>query len=193
MFVNTLRVIRLGVAVAVVASLSACGSGPRVGAMTAPLDPQHIVAATSPLHAAVQVTEVIGGDKNNRKWGTTVDNDKFKQALEQSLSLQAVIAPSGAAKYSVNAELVELHLPWAGFDVTVTSKVHYVVTRLDDKSLTMNKLIEASYTANFSDALVAVERGRIASEGAVRENIKSFIATLAETVQAGPSQVGASH
>lgn len=161
--------------------------------MTAPLDPQHIVQTASPLHAAVQVGDVTGGDKNNREWGSSVDNAAFKQSLEQSLALQAVIAPGNSAKYVISANLIALDVPWAGFDATVTSKVHYQMTRLDDKSVALDKTVETPYTANFSDALLGVERARIAKEGAVRENIKAFIAVLAETFQGGASQVGATH
>jgi hypothetical protein len=47
------------------------------------------------------------------------------------------------------------------------------------------------YTANFGDALVAVERLRLANEGAMRENIKEIISRIITASEPGGPLSGA--
>ena len=180
------QVFRCGRALALmlcVAGLSACASGARSGAMTAPLDAQHIITDGSPLFKAVAVAPVSGGKETNALLQSKISNEAFQMALEQSLALNAMLAESNA-RYTVTAALEDLKQPFAGFDMTVTASVHYVVTPTAGGAPVFDETIVTPYTANFSDAFVGVERLRLANEGAVRTSIATFIGKLALAVPA---------
>ena len=167
-----------------VGSLGACASGARSGAMTAPLDAQHIIGEGSPLFKSVAVAPVNGGKETNALLQSKISNEAFQAALEQSLALNAMLATANA-HYTVTATLQDLKQPFAGFDMTVTASVHYVVTPNAGGGPVFDETITTPYTANFSDAFVGVERLRLANEGAVRTSIASFIGKLAAAVPAG--------
>jgi hypothetical protein len=163
--------------------LSACASGARPGAMTVAVAPDRLVDESSPAHNALSVGTVSGGSETNPLWKSNVSDADFRQALEQSLALHALLARE-ARRYVVNTQLLGLDQPFAGFDLTVTASVHYTLLSTADQSVKLDQTVTTPFTANFSDAFVAVERLRIANEGAMRENIKAFITQLIAVLKA---------
>ncbi len=127
------------------------------------------------------VAPVGGGEETNALLQSKISNAAFQTALEQSLALNAMLATANA-HYTVAASLEKLKQPFAGFDMTVTSVVHYVVTPAGGGAPVFDETISTPYTANFSDAFVGVERLRLANEGAVRASIAAFITKLVATV-----------
>ena len=77
----------------------------------------------------------------------------------------------------LTATLVDLKQPLVGTSLTVTSIVRYAMKNASGQSV-FDQTITASYTAAFSDSLLAVERLRLANEGSARANIAKFIAAL---------------
>ncbi len=73
---------------------------------------------------------------------------------------------------------MEVDQPFIGFDLTVTSSVHYIVTESASNAFAFDETITAAHTATVSDAFVAVERLRLANEGPIKENIRVFIDKL---------------
>jgi hypothetical protein len=163
--------------------LGACASGARPGAMTVAVVPERLVGDSSPAHQALSVGTVSGGSETNPLWKSKVSDADFRQALEQSLALHALLARE-ARRYVVNTQLLGLDQPFAGFDLTVTASVHYTLLSTADQSVKLDQTVTTPFTANFSDAFVAVERLRIANEGAMRENIKAFITQLIAVLKA---------
>lgn len=174
------------VVLALVFVVPGCATGARTGAMTVPVTSDTIITPSSPLHGAIGVGTVSGGSETNPLWMSNVSDDNFRQALEQSLRLQAMLA-NGDPPYTINANLISLDQPLIALDVTVTAKVRYAVIRNIDKAVKLEETIETPYTANLSDAFVGVERLRLANEGAMRENIKAIIAKLIAASQPGQS------
>jgi len=167
--------------------LAACASGARTGAMTAPVVPDQIIADNSPVKKAITVGAITGGETTNPLWISKVSNDNFKTALEDSLTLSVLKGDSGAP-YVLNAKLVSLHQPFAGFDMTVTSTVEYSL--LAAGKPVMQETVVTPYTANFSDNFLGMERLRLANEGSIRENIKEIIARLIKAGQPGGALAG---
>lgn len=184
MVVKVLRLKQCAVAISFAALVSGCASGARPEAMTAPVSASNIIESSSSLHNAIQIGKVTGGSDTNPLWMSNVSDDDFKKALQQSLVLQA-IAANEASRYTLDAELVSLEQPFAGFDLTVTANVHYKVARNVDESLALDETVSTPYTANFTDAFAGYERLRLANEGAVRENIKAILAKLKAAAQPG--------
>lgn len=162
---------------AVLTSLSACASGARTGAMTAPVSSTTIISEDSSLKRSITVSEISGGKETNPLWMSNVGNNEFKAALEQSLMLHA-LHNNSSPHYKLEAKLVDLKQPLGGFDVTVGSRVYYRLARADNNERIYEKDVSCEYTANFSDALLGYERLRLANEGAIKKNISIFIEEL---------------
>jgi len=167
------------VALAIVgAAAQGCAQPAQVSGMVAPA-PATDAWVNSPYKGAMNVGTVSGGQETNPLWTSMVGDKEFKEALEHSLAVNKLLAPTDSdAKYVVNAELNDLDQPLAGFDLTVSAKVDYRVTKKDASELAFGDTVESKYTASFSDAFVAVERLKLANEGAIRNNIKTFIDRL---------------
>jgi len=157
--------------------MSGCASGARTGAMVAEVTPDTLITDSSPVRSAIQIGNVGGGSKTNPLWKSEVSNENFRAALEQSLALHTMFA-TGSGKYTLNAEMVSLDQPFAGFDITVTAQVHYTLVSAADGSTKLDETVTTPFTATMGDSLLGVERLRLANEGAIKTNINGIIAKI---------------
>jgi hypothetical protein len=173
---------------AVVLAASGCASAARTDAMIVAASPATVSGASSPLRSAIRVDVVTGGAETNPLWKTNVSTDNFRAALGESLTRNGM-ASSGQARYRLNAELVSLDRPFAAFDTTVTVKVHYTVVTAGvtagGQAIRLDETIETPYTVKFSDTAYGPERFRLASEGAMRDNIDAIIKRMIAAAQPG--------
>lgn len=176
----------VAVMIAAASLLSACATQIPIGPMTAPLSPDAIITQSSPAYKAVSVGKVTGGTETNPLWISEVSNQNFHDALEQSLELHVLAADGTAGRYRLDVALVSIDQPLAGFSLTVTAKVRYTLIPADGGAPKFDQTIETPYTAEFGDAFLGYERLRLATEGAVRENISAFIKQLIATLQTAP-------
>ena len=183
---HSLRAMRNAAALAGLLLLAACATGANTAAMVAPITATTMVADSAPAHKAIVLGDVTGGHETNPLWTSQVSTENFKAALEQSLQLRAMTADSGP-RYQLNAELLGLDQPLMGLDLTVVAKVHYTVVALPDQSPLLDTIVETPYTAKFSDAFVAVERLRLANEGAIRVNIDAALVKILAKLNAASS------
>lgn len=177
-------------AIAVILSLaigvSGCASGARPTAMVAPLQAETMLPEDSPLHQAVVVGAITGGEETNPMWTSEVSNAAFRQALESSLDLATIKSPSADAPLVVDATLVSVDQPLMGFSITVTSTAEYAVKALDGEEIWRTTVV-APYTAKMSDAFLGYERLRLANEGSIKANISSFVSQLVAESQKTPN------
>ncbi|MDJ0388061.1 hypothetical protein QMO56_08035 [Roseomonas sp. E05] len=157
--------------------LAACASPADPGAMTAAVSEATLLPAGSGLQQAVQVGQVAGGRETHPLWKSDVSSTDFAEALRRSLRAHAMLA-SEAGSYRLDAELLRINQPFAGFDMEVSAEVRYRLVRLRDNATVFDQTITRPYVANWSSAFVGVERLKLANEGAIRENIGAFIAAL---------------
>jgi hypothetical protein len=181
--------LRAGLAMlAVLLAASGCASGARTDAMIVPASPGTVSGASSPLRGAVRVDVVTGGAETNPLWKPNVSTDNFRAALGESLTRNGMTS-SGQTRYLLNAELVSLDRPFAAFDTTVTAKVRYTVVTAGvaagSQAIRLDETIETPYTVKFSDAAYGPERFRLASEGAMRDNIDAIIKRMVAAAQPG--------
>lgn len=129
------------------------------------------------LAGAITVSNIIGGKKTNKMWTSQVDNESFKKALEGSLDAYGYLSSSrDKANYKLNAHLLSLKQPFAGFKLEVESAVEY---KMFGPNETIYKhIVKASGSAGVSDAFYAPARLKLANEKAVQENIKGFLQYL---------------
>ena len=162
-------------------SVAACASASNPGAMVAPVTEQTLISETSALHQNVVVGDVTGGQQTNPMWTSQVSSEDFAEALRQTFAAHAMLA-TDTGEYRLEAQLVELKQPLAGFNMTVTSRVSYTLFNVETDEIVFEEIIEEEYTAQMSDAFVGVERLRLANEGSIRENITSLINNLIGTM-----------
>ena len=138
------------------------------------------ITQTNPaLKNNVGVLEVTGGRETNAMWTSQVSSDAFRRALEQSLQNAGMFSKiASGGRYQLTADLTRLDQPLMGFDMTVTSTVRYSLVDNQTRKEVYSRVIQIGYTATVSDAFIGSQRLKLANEGAVQANIKSFINDL---------------
>jgi hypothetical protein len=134
------------------------------------------IANPSPKHRnAIAVRAVSGGQLMDMRTVPGVANEPFKAALEATLSANGYLAASGAAKFYLDAEIRNLDQPMRGLNLTATADVTY---HISGPGPVASYPVRTKGTATYSDSPIAVDRIRIASERAMRENIGQFLQAL---------------
>lgn len=162
--------------IAILGLLAACSQGANPTGMiaTSAIEP---VQQDSVLRDRIAIGNVTGGQATNPLWISEVSNDDFASALRQSLAANALLAVRDET-FRVDAILIGFDRPLAGFDLTVTARIKYRLTRRSNGEVVYDREIRAPFTANFGSAFLANERLKLANEGAVKENIKQFLRDL---------------
>ncbi|HET9403291.1 MAG TPA: hypothetical protein VFO57_01775 [Burkholderiales bacterium] len=127
------------------------------------------------LKEGITVRNVTGGSDTNPLWMSKVSNDDFKKALEDSLQSARLHNGGVPARYQLDATLLKLDQPMFGLDLTVTCSTQYDLLETGSGNRVFTRTITTPFTARVSDSFLAIERLRIANEGAVRENIQHFL------------------
>ena len=157
--------------------LAGCASPARVDQMSVSGNPSQRVAQT-PFRNNLAIKDVTGGKETNPMWVSNVGSSEFEQALESSLRSVGLLAQRQSGKYQLTTHMERLEQPFMGIDMTVTAYVRYIVFERATGKEIYSKTVSVPYTAKFGDSLIAVERLRLANEGAVRVNITEFIDEL---------------
>jgi hypothetical protein len=142
--------------------------------------------APAPIARNIKVTLATGGEDatptiHEGIWAWEVSNENLQQALERSLELAGLRAPSAEpAAYRLEASLVGLDsLPESLFSVTVTSTIDYKVSPIG-QGRTFQSVVVAKYGTSASESFSGCARYELAGVRAIRENIRSFIDQLVE-------------
>lgn len=165
-------------------ALSACAAASKPGAMVAELTEATIISENSTLRENVSVGDVNGGKETSPLWKSNVSSDDFAESLRQSFAAHAMLA-TDEGNYRLDAELMKLKQPFAGFNMTVTSTVKYTLTDIATSNVVFEETVEEAYTAKTGDAFLGVERLRLANEGSIKGNISSLIKLMIGHVDAG--------
>ena len=138
-----------------------------------------IIQTNPALKNGIGVSEVTGGKETNALWTSQVSSDSFRRALEQSLQNAGMLSKiSASGAYQLTADLARLDQPLMGFDMTVASTVRYTLVETKTRREIYSRVIQIGYTASVSDAFIGSQRLKIANEGSINNNIKTFINDL---------------
>jgi hypothetical protein len=153
--------------------LTGCATIGRVDQMTVTGKPGQRVAE-SPLRGNVYLEGVtITGEAKTAEPGV------FEQGLERSLRAVGLLAPDPKeARYGLAGTIQKVDKPYVGGNMTVTIWTDYVLRDRLSGTEVYKGTVAPPYTAKFLDSLVGMERLRLATEGAARENISSLIDDL---------------
>lgn len=165
-------------AVCALTIVGACAGAARPDRMVPELSDADAAAHNTPLSGGIAVMTVGGGEETN-PWATSkVASEDLQEALRLSLSQHGFLAPDRAgAPYRLSAFLIDLKQPGGGYTLTVDSVVRYVLEKRDG-DVVFDDLVTASYKANFSESVIAIERLRLANEGSIKANIGRFLESL---------------
>jgi len=162
--------------------LAGCASPAQSGNMVV----NTVVHQGTPL-GAVSV-QVVGGHKTDPMWTSQIASGDFQTALVESLRKSGIFASveaNGNAPYRLNVRLDSLQQPLFGFDMTVTLRTDWSLSKSQDNNAVWHQPIFSTYTATVGDAFAAIKRLRLANEGAARVNIEQGLKQLS-TLQLDP-------
>jgi len=130
------------------------------------------------LKGQVEIDAIQGGSETNPLWVSKISNSTFQRALEESLSIQGLLANEG--RFNLKVTLLEVDQPMFGLDLKVVTSVSYIVLDNKTKVVLFDEIIKAAHTATFGDAFDAVTRLKLANEGSGKNNIKTFLEQLSK-------------
>jgi hypothetical protein len=163
---------------------AACAQPARTSNMIAYPTEAAFEAVPDDLKGSLVLGEVTGGQETDPLWQSEVGNPEFREALTVSLQAHRLAGSATDAPYELDAQLIELEQPLGGFDLTVTATARYVVESRTDGTTAFDETITTPFTADFSSSFMAIERLRLANEGAARSNITQFIRRYLEVMSA---------
>ena len=158
--------------------LAGCGSVPAtsegMAASTYDVEQQHTYSV-----------EVLtsGGEVASATHPAQITDAVLAQAIEEAIFGSGVfneVTSAPAADYQLSVHLFSLEQPAMGFSMSVHMEAGWTLKRVADDQIIWRESIASLYTASTADAFAAVERLRLATEGAARNNILKGIRKLSE-------------
>jgi hypothetical protein len=159
-----------------VIALNACASNTRTENMS--------YKGQVPTYAAkyrhnLAVISASGGSETSKIYGASKVNDQnFGAALTASLRYAGLQNSVEHSHYLLRAQILNQTQPAFGLDLTSALTIRYVITSQQTQSPFFMTDITSYYTATFRDSPLAIERQRIANEGAAKANIRQFLIKL---------------
>lgn len=176
---NPVRLPLLGLATCAWLALTGCATPARTDQMTISATAVSALQVPQALRTAVAVRDVTGGQDTNPLWMSSVGSAEFERALEGSLRAAGLLSENRqGSRFFLTAHLQKLDRPFAGLDMTVTAHVAYTLTERASGRDVYDSVLVTPYTARVSDALLAVERLKLANEGAIRASIARLVEEL---------------
>lgn len=138
------------------------------------------VVTKHPYSVAVRTA---GGRETDKMGASQISDQDFAEALRQSITttkLFSKVVEGQDSDYLLSVFVANLEQPMMGFSMTVKMEAAWSLTEVKSGKVIWKDTINSTYTASASAAFAGVERLRIATEGAARENIKMGIEELSK-------------
>lgn len=158
--------------VSVCIALSAVLSGCATPTTSAGMTPTAIKTTTK--HAKTVSVAVAGGQETDSMGKPKVSNSVMAQAITDSINASKTfsgVVQGKSGDYMLSVNIANLDQPSFGASFTVKLEAGWTLQRVDTGAVVWQESVKAEHTATMGDALVAVERLRLATEGAARDNI----------------------
>jgi hypothetical protein len=170
--------IRLLVAMLLLAGLGACATPGSYTSMVPELASAELGPGPVPSYrGAITVASVSIGTDTSTPWTSQIGSAEFQDALVRTLMLANLASPQGG-RFRLDATLLGLSRPFAGFAMTVTASVAYRLTDTATGAVVYQDTRTSLGTASLNDAIMNANRLRIADEQALRANIRKLIEDL---------------
>lgn len=160
---------------ALVVSIGACAKPATYSAMVPEVPPG---AASAPAfrNAITAGLVTVGGDTAT-PWTSSVGPDQVREALVQTLAAAGLGQPANG-RYRLDAILLMLDRPYAGFAMTVTATIAWRLTEGASGAVVYDRTLRSLGTASLNDAVTNDDRLRIADQRAVRANLQQLVQDL---------------
>ncbi len=170
--------VRLLVAMLLLAGLGACAMPANYTSMVPELASADLGPGPAPSYrGAITVASVSIGTDTSTPWTSQIGSAEFQDALVRTLMLANLASPQGG-RFRLDATLLGLSRPFAGFAMTVTASVAYRLTDTATGAVVYQETRTSLGTATLNDAILNANRLRIADERALRANIRKLIQDL---------------
>ena len=180
--------IRPLLALLLLAGLGACAAPASYTSMIPELASADLGPGPAPSYrGAIAVGSVGIGTDTRMPWTSQVGSAEFQEALVRTLTLANLAgAPNG--RFRLDAVLLGLSRPFAGFAMTVTASVAYRLTDTATGAVVYQETRTSLGTASLNDAVTNVNRLRTADERALRANIRKLIEDLYALPERSPDR-----
>jgi len=126
---------------------------------------------------AITVGSITLGRDTATPWASAVAPDQVREALVQTLA-SAQLGQAAGGRFRLDATLLTLDRPYAGFAMTVTAAIAWRLTEAATGRVVYDKTLTAIGTATLDDAVENNNRLRIADQRAVRANLQQLVQDL---------------
>ncbi|MDH5544458.1 MAG: hypothetical protein OEZ43_02630 [Gammaproteobacteria bacterium] len=162
-------------------TLVGCAAPAKVSQMTLKDSDTSTYIKTTPLSHRIVVDSVEGGENGVRNLRLAeVGDAEFRLALEESLEKVDLLAEDSSAPYALSIKILNFKRPNFGLTTKVSTTIQYSLTRKADKHNLFERIISSEHTATLGDSILGFQRVRIATAGAVRNNIEFLLQQLKE-------------
>lgn len=162
------------IAAAVLLVTGACAPPPTYSAMVP--NPGGGTPAPSYRNTITVGSVSLGRDTGN-PWTSSVGPGQLQEALVQTLAV-AGLAQGANGRFRLDALLLTLDRPYAGFAMTVTAAIAYRLTEVATGAVVYEKTLTGLGTATLDDAVTNDNRLRIADQRAVRASLQELVREL---------------
>lgn len=164
-----------------VASLLACaGACAPPATYTAMVPDPAMMAGRAPAPTyrnAITVGSVSVGRDTGTPWASAVGPGQVKEALVQTLA-SSPLGQAANGRFRLDAVLLTLSRPYAGFAMTVTATIAYRLTDTVSGAVGYDRTLTSIGTATLDDAVTNDNRLRIADQRAVGANLQQLVQDL---------------
>ena len=126
---------------------------------------------------AITIGTVTVGRDTGTPWRSAVGPGQIQEALVQTLAANQLGQPANG-RYRLDALLLMLDRPYAGFAMTVTAAIAWRLTDAASGVVVYERTLKGLGTATLDDAVDNNNRLRIADQRAVRANIQQMVLDL---------------
>ena len=155
-----------------------CSYAPDVLKMIPESDSQYIYTDKS-----IKLEMITGGEETNLFKVSTIENNPFYKALEQSLIRSGLFRDVNSGDnpdYIIKAKILSHEKPFSLIDVKIRLLVLYQVINAIDGVEIWNKPIQSECKKTLNDEFVGFKREQRANECAAKENIRLFLQELSQ-------------
>lgn len=134
-------------------------------------------------HSGSVHVDVSGGRETAFHDPSQISNEMFAAALVEAIERSRVfteIVAREKADFLLSVQIFRLQQPVMGFDVRSNFEAGWTLVKRATGTVLWQESLETEFVSTTSDALVFVERSRLAAEGAARQNIRTGIERIAQ-------------
>ena len=179
-------VMKVILAAAALLALGACAKPETLSAKPPDLAGIDLARGPGPSYRdAITVASVGVSMDTGTPWTSAAGPAQVQEALVQTL-VAARLASAGNGRFRLDAVLLTLQRPYAGFAMTVTATIGYRLTEVATGAVVYTTTVTTPGTATLDDAYMSDTRLRIADERAIRANFRTLVEALYALPDRGP-------